>query len=104
MLNFKTAGLAISAAALAGTAYGQTSVILYGLVDEGLQIADSPNGTVTRISSGIQSGTRWGMRGTEVLDSLDIFKACTSEGGCDRSRASIFVWIEDVASVAELSG
>lgn len=54
--------------ALAGAASAQSSVTLYGVVDVGLeQTRLSPGGSTTRLSSGIQSGSRWGVKGREDL-------------------------------------
>lgn len=53
---------------LAGAASAQTSVTLYGVVDMGLQQTHlSPGGSQTAIASGIQSGSRWGLKGKEDL-------------------------------------
>jgi predicted porin len=70
MLSLRKKDLLAAAAlmALAGTAGAQSSVTLYGLVDIGLeQTRLSPGGSTTRLSSGIQSGSRWGVKGTEDL-------------------------------------
>lgn len=55
-------------AAVAGTASAQSSVTLYGVVDLGIERTSlSPGASVTRVSSGIQSGSRLGFKGTEDL-------------------------------------
>lgn len=61
--------LALAAlSALAGGAAAQSSVTLYGVVDVGLeQTRLSPGGNTLRLSSGIQSGSRWGVKGKEDL-------------------------------------
>lgn len=61
--------LALAAfAAFAGAASAQSAVTLYGVVDVGLeQTRLSPGGSTTRLSSGIQSGSRWGLKGSEDL-------------------------------------
>jgi predicted porin len=41
-------------------------VVLYGVVDAGLEHMDNGQ-TVSRLSSGIAAGSRWGLRGTEDL-------------------------------------
>lgn len=59
---------AVALATLAGSAAAQTNVTLYGLVDLGLeQTRLSPGADTLRLSSGIQSGSRWGLRGREDL-------------------------------------
>lgn len=64
------------AALAAGGAYAQSSVTLYGVVDAGIeyqnnQAAGAGVGTgghsVTRMTSGNLSGSRWGLRGVEDL-------------------------------------
>lgn len=52
----------------AGIASAQTSLSIYGLVDAGIvSERGGPAGTVTKLTSGVQSGTRLGFRGTEDL-------------------------------------
>lgn len=54
--------------AVAGTAAAQSSVTIYGVADAGV-VHDSgaPAGNVTRVSSGVASGSRIGFRGKEDL-------------------------------------
>jgi len=52
--------------AFAGIAQAQTNVVLYGRIDTAIQSTNSPNGRVSKIV-GSESGTRWGMKGTEAL-------------------------------------
>src|SRR5690606_41569682 len=68
-------------AGIGGTAYAETSVTLYGLIDVGITYQRGKVGTddVNRpqyggdyqsrigMTDGIQSGSRWGLRGTEDL-------------------------------------
>ncbi len=52
----------------AGIASAQTSLSIYGLVDAGIvSERGGPAGNVTKLTSGVQSGTRLGFRGTEDL-------------------------------------
>jgi GBP family porin len=51
----------------ASAAYAQTSVTLYGIADGGLRLDHTSIGTLKSVSSGGESGTRWGIRGTEDL-------------------------------------
>ena len=63
--------LAVFAASVAANAvYAQSTVTLYGLADAGIEYLNNAgrngNGLV-RVSSGNQSGSRWGLRGVEDL-------------------------------------
>ncbi len=53
---------------LAGGASAQSAITIYGILDAGL-VSERGNaaGTVTKLTSGVQSGTRLGFRGTEDL-------------------------------------
>ncbi len=56
--------------AVAGTAHAQTSVNIYGILDNGIEVINHlPDGSnsATRMTSGGQAGSRWGLRGTEDL-------------------------------------
>lgn len=56
------------AVALTGTAKAQTSITAYGIVDAGIvSERGGPAGSVTKLTSGVQSGSRLGFRGTEDL-------------------------------------
>ena len=58
------------AALAAGGAYAQSSVTLYGVADVGVEYNSQAGGTgenLFRMSSGNQSGSRWGLRGVEDL-------------------------------------
>jgi predicted porin len=53
---------------LAASSYAQSNVALFGVVDLGLERTTlSPGASTLRLSSGIQSGSRWGLKGTEDL-------------------------------------
>ena len=49
------------------TAFAQSSVTLYGIVDVGVESMDVGAESSTRLSSGMSQGSRWGIRGTEAL-------------------------------------
>ncbi len=49
------------------TAYAQSSVTLYGIVDVGIENLDVGSVDATRLQSGISAGSRWGIRGSEDL-------------------------------------
>lgn len=52
----------------AGIASAQSTVSIYGVVDTGLVYANGgPNGSVTKLESGVSSSSRLGFRGTEDL-------------------------------------
>ncbi|MEM5316481.1 porin [Paraburkholderia sp. JHI869] len=61
----------VSAIALfAGTAHAQSSVTLYGLVDEGISYISNDHGHANWTNtSGVLQGSRWGLRGAEDLGS-----------------------------------
>lgn len=55
---------------VSGAAQAQSSVTLYGVADAGIELlthADASNHSLTRMTSGNLSGSRWGIRGTEDL-------------------------------------
>lgn len=54
--------------AAAGVAHAQSSVTLYGIIDEGFNINTNAGGQhLYNLSSGVLQGSRWGLRGTEDL-------------------------------------
>lgn len=58
------------AALAAGGAYAQSSVTLYGVADAGIEYnnrAGAAGDNLYRLTSGNQSGSRWGLRGVEDL-------------------------------------
>lgn len=69
----KTLLAAALLAGFAGVAQAETQVTLYGIIDEGIAYnkIDGANGGPSHskvgIVSGVQSGSRWGLRGTEDL-------------------------------------
>ena len=48
-------------------AFAQSNVTLYGILDVGVEHLDVGDLSGTRVMSGISQGSRWGVRGTEVL-------------------------------------
>ncbi|HEX7748432.1 MAG TPA: porin [Bordetella sp.] len=59
-------------AGFAGAAQAETQVTLYGILDTGIQFANVKNSTGTSyttagFANGVESGPRWGMKGTEDL-------------------------------------
>ena len=54
--------------AFAGVAHAQSSVTLYGIIDEGFNINTNSGGKhLYNLSSGVMQGSRFGLRGTEDL-------------------------------------
>lgn len=71
------------AGAFVGAVQAQSSVTLYGIVDVNVQMVDpKPGGTKSTVgvNSGHQSGSRWGMRGSEDLGG-GLSAIFTLEGG-----------------------
>jgi general bacterial porin, GBP family len=69
--------------AFSGAALAQSNVTLYGIIDVGFQYIDpdvSGASSTRGINSGIQSGSRWGIRGAEAL-SPNLNAVFTLEGG-----------------------
>ncbi|RZF23800.1 porin [Paraburkholderia sp. UYCP14C] len=59
----------VAGLALAGNANAQSTVTLYGIVDTGLMYVHNSGGKSTQIlmASGTESGSRWGLKGSEDL-------------------------------------
>jgi general bacterial porin, GBP family len=71
--------------AFSGAALAQSNVTLYGIIDVNFQYNDPDVGASTRgINSGHQSGSRFGIRGSEAL-SPNLNAVFTLEGGYDIS-------------------
>ena len=67
--------------AFSGAALAQSNVTLYGIIDVNYQYNDPDSGSSTSgINSGHQSGSRWGIRGSEAL-SPNLNAVFTLEGG-----------------------
>ncbi len=69
--------------AFSGAALAQSNVTLYGIIDVGYGYVDPSAGNIPStkgIQSGIQSGNRWGIRGSEAL-SPNLNAVFTIEGG-----------------------
>ncbi|RQS06737.1 porin [Burkholderia sp. Bp8998] len=50
------------------TAHAQSSILLYGIIDEGINYNSNANGErLYNLSSGVLNGSRWGLRGNEDL-------------------------------------
>lgn len=67
-MQLKKKLLAVSIGALfASAAQAQTSVTLYGIADADFRLDHTNIGTLKSVGSGGESGSRWGLRGTEDL-------------------------------------
>ncbi|VWB74393.1 porin [Burkholderia lata] len=85
-------------ALIAGAAHAQSSVTLYGIIDEGLTYTSNlavagPNGTVSgkpawRMLGGVQQASRWGLRGVEDLGG-GMTAIFTLENGFDPSTGKL---------------
>jgi predicted porin len=64
----KVVGVALVCGLAGGGAYAQSSVTLYGIIDEGLAFnSNAGGGRQYSMSSGVIQGNRWGLRGREEL-------------------------------------
>lgn len=59
--------LAVALACAFPTAFAQSAVTLYGIVDVGFERLDAGDVSGTRLQSGMSQGSRWGLRGSEAL-------------------------------------
>jgi predicted porin len=59
--------LALMLGALAGTAAAQSNVTVYGIVDMALVRESGGTATTTKLTSGVEAGSRLGFKGTEDL-------------------------------------
>lgn len=67
-MNIRTIPLAVALATLAGGAWAQSSVTIYGIVDTYIgHTSAGGRGSVTSLDSGGQAASRYGFRGTEDL-------------------------------------
>jgi predicted porin len=95
--------LAVAAlGACAGVAHAQSSVTLYGLLDEGFNINTNAGGKhLYNMSSGVLQGSRWGLRGGEDLggglsaifvleNGFDVGTGKLSQGGLLFGRQAYF--------------
>ncbi len=82
----------LMAAALGGlfasVAQAQTSVVLYGIADGDLRFDHTSIGTLKSVGSGGESGSRWGIRGTEDLGG-GLKASFNFEQGIDLSDNSV---------------
>jgi predicted porin len=76
---------------VAGGASAQNTVTLYGVVDTGLMYVHNSGGQSTQVlmSTGVQSGSRWGLKGSEDLGGglATIFQL---ENGFDSANGKLF--------------
>jgi predicted porin len=70
---------------LAGSAYAQTSVTLYGIVDQSIRYttnANAANNSLVELTNGAITNSRWGMKGSEALGN-NLKAIFQLEGGFD---------------------
>lgn len=85
----KTALAAIVLASSSGAALAQSSVTLYGIVDEGFMINTNAHGARQYgLVSGSESGSRWGLRGSEDLGG-GLSAIFNLEGGFNSSTGAL---------------
>ncbi len=65
---FATAAFTALASLAAPSAFAQSSVTLYGVLDEGIDYTNNAGrGAVWEMASGYAQGSRWGLKGSEDL-------------------------------------
>lgn len=91
-MDKRIAGIAASML-ISSVSHAQSSVTLYGVVDEGINYQSNANGhALYNLSSGVLQGSRWGFKGTEDLggglralfvleNGFDINAGTLSQGG-----------------------
>lgn len=58
----------VMALMFSASAFAQSNVTLYGVIDEGINYTNNVGGEhLTEMASGFAQGSRWGLRGTEDL-------------------------------------
>lgn len=67
----KSTLLAVTLAGIVASAYGQSEVKIYGVIDLSTGVTDSGSAKVYNLSSGVGNSTRLGFRGTQVLGASD---------------------------------
>lgn len=71
--------------ALTGVAHAQSTVTLYGVIDQGVNmITNVGGGRVYNLTSGVMMGSRWGLKGSEELGG-NLKAIFTIENGFDGS-------------------
>jgi predicted porin len=86
-VNRKLLALCIGALSTSA-AFAQTSVVLYGIGDGDFRVDHTSIGTLKSVGSGGESGSRWGIRGTEDLGN-GLKAVFTFEQGFDLSDNSV---------------
>jgi general bacterial porin, GBP family len=94
----KNFAVAMTLGALAGSAHAQSSVTLYGIIDPGFQFISNQNGNKAyQVISGNESGSRWGVTGTEDLggglkgtfkleNGFNVYNGSLAQGGLEFGR------------------
>ncbi|MBN3816882.1 porin [Paraburkholderia sp. Se-20369] len=88
----------VALGAFAGAAHAQSSVTLYGIIDEGFLFNNNAKGKqLYSMASGVLQGSRWGLRGTEDLggglkavfvleNGFDVNTGALKQGGLEFGR------------------
>jgi predicted porin len=85
----KTLALGAACMTLSGLSHAQSSVTLYGVIDEGLTFNTNMNGKRSyAMQSGVLSGSRWGLKGVEDLGG-GLKAIFTLENGFDPSNGKL---------------
>ncbi|MBB2929252.1 porin [Paraburkholderia silvatlantica] len=66
-MNIKSFACGAALALTCGGAWAQSSVTLYGLIDESIRFQSNPGGNSLGLNEGAINGTRWGLKGSEDL-------------------------------------
>ena len=81
--------LGVACMTLSGLTHAQSSVTLYGVIDEGLTFNTNMNGSHSyAMQSGVLSGSRWGLKGVEDLGG-GLKAIFTLENGFDPSTGKL---------------
>ncbi|MFM0305994.1 porin [Paraburkholderia sediminicola] len=94
----KASALAFAGLSVLGNAHAQSSVTLYGIIDESLAYtSNAGGGRVFTLASGVLQGSRWGLRATEDLgggmkaifvleNGFDVNAGTLKQGGAEWGR------------------
>lgn len=89
MKKFVLSGLSLTLLGAAGASHAQSSVTLYGLLDNGLVYTNNSGGhSNIQLASGRPTGNRWGMLGSEDLGN-GLKAIFTMENGFDLSTGKL---------------
>lgn len=88
-MKLKVSATAVLLLAVAGSAQAQSTVTLYGIVDDGLNWTSNSGGhNLYNVSSGVMQASRWGLRGKEDLGG-GLAALFVLENGFDLNNGSL---------------